>query len=307
MWVKTPNTGRIATALAVTIAVWLFCFGCTTPLNHIGAFSQATADLSKQAAAAYDEVNNTTIERRINDIAAETGTSPDDDTFDAVIGGSNLKTRIALLKGIESYARALSSLSSADFRKEIDSASKDLYGALGKLQDTYATITKNPSPLSTENLAIIATAVDAIGTALAEERRRDALRTVVIQSNPIIQRSMDLFKEEISLLMDFIISNLDTIYTEKLKAYQKESKNLNFNSRVSRLRDVRLSYERMNTTRYLLENLAKASTKIATAHQTLYENVVRNEFTSKELVQEIRDVAELAKTIKEFNDKLKES
>lgn len=291
--------------LAWPIAILLICTGCTTSLNHIGVFSRATADLSKNAAAAYEEVNNTTIERRISDIAAETGTSPDDDTFGAVVGGIDWRARIDLLKGIEAYARALSDLSSADFRKEIDAASKDLYGALGKLQETYATIAKRSSPLTQDNLVSIATAVDAIGTTLAEERRREALRTVVIQANPTIQRSMELFREEISLLKEFVVSNLDTIYTEKLKAYQRESKSLNFNSRVSRLRDVRAAYERMADTRTLLENLTKASAKIATAHQALYENVVRNQFTSKELVNEIKEVAELAKTIQEFNEKLK--
>ncbi len=164
---------------------------------------------------------------------------------------------------------------------------------------------KRSSPLTQDNLVSIATAVDAIGTTLAEERRREALRTVVIQANPTIQRSMELFREEISLLKEFVVSNLDTIYTEKLKAYQRESKSLNFNSRVSRLREVRAAYDRMADTRTLLENLTKASAKIATAHQALYENVVRNQFTSKELVNEIKEVAELAKTIQEFNEKLK--
>lgn len=38
--------------LAWPIAILLICTGCTTPLNHIGVFSRATADLSKNAAAA---------------------------------------------------------------------------------------------------------------------------------------------------------------------------------------------------------------------------------------------------------------
>jgi hypothetical protein len=298
---------RLSLVAACAMAMLLFGYGCTSSLNHIGAFSQATADLSKQAAAAYAEVNATTIERRINDIAAETGAFPDDATFEALIGGADLRTRIALLEGIEAYARALSGLSSADFRKEIDAASKDLYGALGQLQSTYTAIAREPSPLTSDHFAAIATAVDAIGTRLAEERRREALRTVVIQANPVVQTSMKLFEEEISMLSGFILSNLDTIYTEKIKAYQRESKTLSFNSRVSRLRDVRLSYERMTTTQSLLEKLTKASSKIAEAHQTLYETVLRNQFTSKQLVLAIREVADLAQTIKAFNDKLKRS
>ena len=305
MRLQQHRAGGFPLLLALPAALFFFCYGCATPLNHIGAFSRATADLSKNAASAYEEVNNTTIERRINDIAAETGSTLDEATFGAVVGGVDWRTRIDLLKAIEAYSRALSDLSSADFRKEIDAASKDLYGALGKLQGTYATIAKRPSPLTSDNLASIATAVDAIGTALAEERRREALRTVIIQANPTIQRSMELFREELSLLKDFVVSKLDTIYTEKVKAYQRESKSLNFNSRVSRLRDVRSAYERMADTQALLEHLTKAFAKIATAHQALYENVVRNQFTSKALVSEIKEVAELAKTIKEFNDKLK--
>ena len=61
-------------------------------------------------------------------------------------------------------------LASADFRKEIDAASKDLYGSLGELQNTYKVATKEKFPLSGDNLAIIATAIDAIGTAIAENK-----------------------------------------------------------------------------------------------------------------------------------------
>ena len=280
--------------------------GCTTPLNHIGAFSKATADLSKQAASAYEKVNETTIERRINGIAAEVGTSPDDDTFNKLIGGTNLEVRVALLRGIEKYADALGDLASADFRKDIDAATKDLYGALGNLQKSYMAATKSQAPLTNDNLAIIATAVDAIGTTIVEERRRDALRTVVIQANPTIQKSMELFKKELPMLKELIMLNLDTIYTEKVKAYQKEGKNVNFEKRVGMLREIRSSYDQMEASKILIENLSIAATRISDAHNILYVTVEKNEFTSKELVNEIKKMAELAKTIKEFNEELKE-
>ena len=161
---------RTFTAGVIAICLSFHLTGCAvTPLNHVGAFSQASAELAKNTADAYAYVNETTIQRKINDVAAM-GNTPEDKVFEGLIDKSGLAIRISLLRGVEDYSKSLGNLASADFRKEIDAASKDLYGSLGELQNTYKVATKEKFPLSGDNLAIIATAIDAIGTAIAENK-----------------------------------------------------------------------------------------------------------------------------------------
>jgi len=295
---------RTALASATLFAIAIFWAGCAVPLNHVGAFSQASADLAKQAADAYEYVNETTIEQHISDIAADPNLSPDDDTFEKLIVDSDLAARISLLRGVENYAKALGDLASADFRKEIDAASKDLYGSLGKLQNTYASIKKEPLPLSDKDLAIIATAIDLIGTTIAEKQRRAALKTIVIQTNFSIQNAMKLVSSEIPALKSLVLANLDVIWTDKVKAYQKEVMGLSFDQRVAKLRDIRKSYECIDIASRLLDGIVSASRKISDAHAALQEAVKADKFTTEKMVKEIKNLTELAKSIKQFHDKL---
>src|SRR5690606_22922614 len=95
--------------LSIFIAALLLALtGCTsTPLNHVGVFSQASAELAKSAADGYEMINNITIERRLSDIASEADRYPNEDTFKQLITGSSLTTRIRLLRAMETYANAL--------------------------------------------------------------------------------------------------------------------------------------------------------------------------------------------------------
>ncbi len=283
----------------------LFFSGCVSQLNHVGAFSQASADLAKNAAVVYEDVNEITIKRRIFNIAA-TSESPSDDTFDKLIDDANLAVRISLLRNVENYSQALGNLASADFRKDIDSASKDLYGALAGLQTTYTATTKRPLPISNDTFSIIATAVDAIGTAIAENKRREALKTIIIQADPSIQTSMKLVSGEMPILKDFFLANLDTIWTEKVKAYQKEVSKLTFDQRIERLQDIRKAQELTINGSKVFDDLSRASKKIADAHSALRGAVINNQFTTEKLVEEIKTVVELSKSIKDFHTKLLE-
>jgi hypothetical protein len=288
-----------------TLLALILCFvGCASPLNHIGAFSQASADLANTTANSYEFINSSTIDRRLSDIASETNSSPDESTFKGIITDSNLAIRIKLLRGIESYAKALGDLASADFRKDIDAASKDLYGSLGDLQKTYSDATKEELPLSDADLAVIATAVDAIGTAIAEEKRRSALKTVIIQTDPSIQKAMELVSKEISVISEISVANMKAIFTDQVKAYQHESNKLTYERRIAELNNIRKAHDLAEATSGLFKNVVVSSQKIASAHAALLNAVEADQFTSKELVSEIKELVAFSKSTKEFHDKL---
>ena len=106
--------------------------------------------------------------------------------------------------------------------------------------------------------------------------------------------------------LGFVTRLLQTVYAEKLKAYQKESPKLSVDQRVAMLHGIRSAYEQIAVSQALAGDLSQAAGKIATAHQVLYDDVTRNEFTSIGLVREIKEVAELAQSIKQFNTQLQE-
>lgn len=278
--------------------------GCSVPLNHIGAFAKASANLANTTVKSYEFINNSSIERRLSDIASEPGSYPDEETFNKVIGDSDLAVRINMLRGVESYAKALGDLASADFRKEIDQASTDLYGSLGRLQKTYSNATNKKLPLSDNDLAIIATAVDAIGTAIAENKRREALKEVVLKADPSIQMAMTHISAEIQAIKELSVSNMESIFIDKIKAYQHESKNLSYDLRVSRLNTIRKAYDQTKATPKLFVSLIASSKKIAAAHAVLRKTLEGGDFTSDELVGEIKDLAAFAKSTKDYHDKL---
>ncbi len=291
-------------AFGIVVFCLLLASGCATQLNHVGAFSKASADIARCAADAYSAVNETTIERRLADIAADPATTPDVQAFKPLISSTDLGVRISLLKGVEKYADALGDLASADFRKDIDAAAKDLYGALGELQGTYADATGSSLPITNENLAIIATAVDAIGTAIAEKNRRSALRAVVTQADPGIQKAMLLVGDELPEFHSFVLQNLNTVETEMLKAYQKEAPSVSYDVRIERLRSIYRFHQAKEATAQSILDLGAAAKKIADAHALLTKVLSEGRFTSPELVAEIKGLASTAQSFKDFYNKL---
>lgn len=292
--------------LSISIAALLLALtGCTsTPLNHVGVFSQASAELAKSAADGYEMINNITIERRLSDIASEADRYPNEDTFKHLITGSSLTTRIRLLRAMETYANALGELASAQFRKEIDAASSNLYGALDQLQETYAKGTQASPPLTDHQLALIATAVDAIGTAIIEEKRRAALKTIIIQADPMIQQAMRLISMELPALSEYAIASKQTIFTDLIKAYQQEAASISYNERIMKLDQIRITYEEVEAISSLFADLITASKRIASAHSTLRLSVAANKFTSPELISEIKSLTAFAKSTQGFHDQL---
>jgi len=304
---NTIDLAKAGRALTFGVIIALCAAGCATSLNHVGAFSQASADLSKRAADAYEKVNDVTIERRISDIASDPNLSPDNETFKSLITSEEIGLRVSLLQGVGDYATALGDLASADFRKDIDGAAKDLYGALGGLQEAYAKAKGTEVealPVSKEHLAIIATAVDAIGTVIAEHKRRTALKTVVVQADPAIQKALALVGGDLPKFHTYVMTSLDTIETDMLESYDKEAADLSYNARVEKLRRIYQFRQTKNATGKVLTDLGKAGGKIAAAHAALRKAVESGKFTTPELVKEIQGVVTLSKSFKNFYDKL---
>ncbi|OGP68904.1 MAG: hypothetical protein A2031_05920 [Deltaproteobacteria bacterium RBG_19FT_COMBO_43_11] len=287
--------------------------GCaTTSLTQISAFGKATASLADDAKKAFELIDSSTIDRKMYDVAANKSLAPKDVTFEGLFKESDsvkYQIRIAVLEKLGNYAKALDNLATADFRKDIDAASTDLYGSLSGLSATYKKVTDTDLPLKDDQLKLIATAVDAIGTVIVETKRRDAIKTIIIQTDEAVQNAAKLLEVEFgkdSELSKFVHENLTDADGSLRTAYniQKKSPNSTFNLRYEMLVKIRQMYNAAQTSPMLFDNISAGAKKVREAHATLKTAVMKDEFSSAEIAKQIGELVTFAKSVHSYYEKL---
>lgn len=301
--------GNIFKKFPIVIFLSFILASCASnTATHIAAFSKASVEISSQMIKGYQMVEDTTIRRKIVDVAADPTKTPTENTFVGVLDGEeSYKVRMKALNNLRSYSVALGELSSADFRAEIDKASKDLYGSLTGLSATYKKVTGKEAALKIEDLAIISTAIDAFGSAIVEKKRRNAIKQIVINADPTIQEISTLLKDELSTFINFVKANLFTIEAETRKSYQKEAIKLGFENRIKVLVKIQKLQKQVSEVEKFFKSLGIASAKLGKAHSTLRIAVEKNTYTTPELVEQIGELVDFAKSIKKFHKDLTSS
>lgn len=300
---------RLIIVLRSGILLGFFLVGCTSvnPTEQIGAFAEATKVYSTQAAAAYQDINNVTIERRVADLStmndpAMVGSSLEDDqTFEPFIEGADLGIRLQLLQALGNYAQGLGELASADFKKDIDTAAQQLGGAFKRLSDTVAAVDTSSTPISDAEAGAITAIVSAFGNAIAEQKRRDAIKEVVIKFNPVVQDAARILsKGEWSSLGDIAGINYNILYALDVMAYKAEQTKLSNAQRRQRLADIARRYSIKQGTKPLFAALVKSAVEVGDAHQTLYDAVSNNQFSSEEFASQIAELSSLVQSLSAF-------
>lgn len=284
--------------------VFVTLTGCVNPSNHIDAFFKASAQLSTEAKKGYELVKDTSFERKFYSTAADlTADLGKDDvykqTFELAFEKA-LNIRITALEAIQEYASALSDLSSAEFRDDLDKSAKELNGALNGLNSTV-TLIAGKKIISGQTLGIIATAVDAIGATIQEKKRREAIKEIVIQSDPSIQEIAAAIKEEYALFQPLIERNLSTIQTEMIKEYERKKGDWSLQKRVTYLKRIKDRTQSIARLPQYSKKLAEACEKLGEAHGILNKSVSSGEFSARAIVKQIGEMAQLAKSIKKFH------
>jgi hypothetical protein len=304
---------RMQTALRTAVLSGLLLAGCTSvnPTEQVGVFAEATRAYSSQAADAYQDINSVTVERRIADLATENNSTTvgsrlvDERPFEPFLEGADLGTRLELLQGLGNYAQGLSELTTADFKKEIDAAAQELGGAFKSLSGTVAAASGGSAPLSDVEAGAVTAAVSAFGNAIAEQKRRAAIKEVVIKFNPIIQDTSRLLAAgEWSALSDLQGVNYEVLYTEDVKAYQAEQGKLSNAQRRQRLQEISRSYAAAQSAKHFFEDLQNSAIAVGTTHQALYDAVSSNRFSSEELANQIADLSSLVQSLSAFRARL---
>jgi hypothetical protein len=294
-----------ATALVVLLVVTAALAACQTPTKQVAAFGKATRQLTENARNAYDQVHEATVQRKIFALAAEPSRSPTDETFEGLLRQEQQALKMKLLKNLGDYAEALGTLSTADSGKDMEKASKELYGSVAGLNGTYQKLTKKTDPLIPESeLELFATAVDGIGTFLVEHKRRKAIRTIVNGAHTGVEKASELLAQELPPLGPIVRLDLDTTETELVKAYQKSAPKMSLARRVAALEEIRVVNRAKNEAIPLFEKLGKAAAQVGTAHAKLKEAANAGDYTSADFIAAIGQLRDYAESINEFRESL---
>jgi hypothetical protein len=307
------NMNRIATCSMLMVCLLLTCTGCSTPsLSQIKQFGSASSSLGEQARKAFDLAATASVDRKIYDVAADSTKGPTDDTFQGIFSGDkaeSLALRLRVLDALANYSGALQKLAEADLATGIDTASKDLNGSLIALRATYQKASGKSLPLTDADIGIISTAIDAIGKAVVEAKRRSAIKTIIITSDGAVQKAAELITSDLgsnSDLASFVKETVSNSRGSVQQAYNSErgKSSSTFESRYTMLLRARQLYDTEMGTPAFFTSVSKGADSAAKAHNALLTAVKDNKFSSQEVAVFIGDLQNYVKSVEAFYNSL---
>lgn len=297
--------------------------GCgSVSLSQVKQFGAASSALGDHARKAFDLAATASTDRNIYDVAADPKKGPTDATFQGlftgdsgVLGGKDKAERLALrlrvLDQLASYSSALQRLAEADFDKEIDAAAKDLNGSLVGLRDSYRKASGSDLPISDADLGIIATAVNAIGKAVVEAKRRAAIKTTIVKADPAVQKATGLIVADLgreSELASFVQQALSNSRGSVQQAYnlERERPGSTFEARHALLVRARQLYDAEIGTPPFFAAVSDGAAATGKAHAALRRAVEGDDFSSAEAARLIGELEAQVKSVQAFYKSIRE-
>jgi hypothetical protein len=299
---------RLHKVLAVLVLSMLAGAGCATAsLSQVKQFGAATTSLGANTRKAFDLASAASTDRQIYSVASNPKESPKDADFVGLFGqgpiADTLKLRLRVLDQLTSYSAALQQLAAADVGAEIDSAAKDLNGSLVGLRDTFKKATSKDLAITDAGIGIVSTAIDAIGKAVVEKKRRSALKETITMADPAVQQVTSLIAHDFGPATDLAIFVKQTIINTRgsvLVAYNLERSRATFEARLVLLDRMRQLYEAESTVEPMFGAIGKGATAAGKAHAALKSAVDNKDFSSEEAAVWIGELTTYAKSINEF-------
>ncbi len=282
--------------IALGFITVLFFAGCSsTPTGNIEAFGNATKGVTEKIDGVIKEYNAENINNELTKLAQHKRpiTTSSLEPVEKVLIGEADKKKYALYKAnyaLGSYADALAGLAKSGSREEIDLAAAKLYGSLHGFNEQYKTLRgTNDNLIKDETSASIGKAIAAIGGLYAEKKRGDAIKEIVIQADPYIQKIGDVIIKE--LLKGVIEERLYTIKHTELSGYIKDYNSkvgtASFSDKRKRLSGIYEKYLAMQSSSASVSQAIKAIGEVQKAHSTIKKDLERGEFSSKDIVAAI--------------------
>ncbi|MGN5130061.1 hypothetical protein ACTG13_10485 [Aeromonas hydrophila] len=292
--------------------------GCgTISLNQVSQFGVASAELNESAKHAFNLIDQVTVDRQLYSIASDIKTGPTDASYNGLFDtgegdaqakkiSEHLRLRLEALDALSGYSSALKKIVEAESSADIDSASLELNTSLTELKDRYEASQKY-SKIDTETINILSTTVNAIGKSVIEERKRTALKAIIIRTDPVIQETAILISRDLGSNTELARYTYESISNTRgsiQTAYNLEKKSNSFESRYALL----LRAKEINTAEKsvpgFFDAVSKGANAIAKTHAAMRKVVEQDQFSSAEIGASLAELKKQAKSVRDFQNSL---
>ena len=205
-----------------------------------------------------------------------------------------------MLDELVNYSAALEALASKDASADIKNAATTLDTNLNALGKDYNSLAGGGWPLTKGDTAILATVVKGLGDAWALHLREDAIRKVVLKSDPAVQKASALLKRE----FDSMGPTVGGIYAQAqvtyMDAYEKKKGAMNPAETVTYGDMIKKVHDRIDEAPAFYTKVAASCAKVGTAHAKLRTSVQTKQFISKDFIDSVKQLNAYAQDTKKF-------
>jgi hypothetical protein len=296
--------GETTKFIRLTFVVLIFLNACSTPLQPIKDFGTASRSIGTTARDAYKQFDKEVAEAKYK--TALLHREPiNPDTFTGILTkNKRLAIREAMLDELVNYATALDALATKDASADIKDAATKLDSNLNALGKDYDSLAGGGWPLTKGDTAILATVARVIGDAWVLHVREDAIRKVVLKSDPAIQKVSALLRRE----FQSIGPTVGSIYVQTeiafTHAYDQEKGAMNPAERSTYGDEIKRVNDRVNEAPVFYKKVADSCAGVGTAHAKLRASVQANQFLSKDFTDSVKQLTAYAQDTKKFYDGL---
>jgi hypothetical protein len=284
--------------------------GCASDeLGPVRSFSTSASSFVTEANAALVTIDDSYIQRNIAKVAS--GDSElTDDVFKGVLAGDpGVAAAKAALTALGRYADSINALASADYASQIDTAATNLYGSLTDIEKNAGNLAPAAPKISDSDLGLLATAIKAIGTAVAQRRQAEAIRTAIVIADPVVQTIASGMAKIFGDLRSSstYTKNLDIIYTAEFTAYKREvaSPRIPYSEKVSRLDELDAAYVANQDADAFLSKLSASATALGVAHAKIKQSLTGPSSKSADMIRTIGQLQSFVNDLKTFDTSLK--
>lgn len=334
----TRQFNRIAVS---GIAAVLLSACTSTPSNQISDYGTAVKNLTTQIDAVIQETNQISIEyqlQTINNYALKSAkqerlegrcefvlSSIDSQTANTdsqgnqctSVGKKTLKDIAPVYQeaeikklfiyranqALKGYGQALQQLNDAASAEQVTAATIKLDNALIGVYNEYENLSGNDqyNQQFNDSLDIVSTAVVAIGRTIIESKRKKAIKQIVTQADPWIQKLTEQMAAELKKQRaDNLVTSInDTILRYKITRFNDLARANKLKPEKSRkmLDEIYADWTTYSTRKMKSETLVKAVQGIGKSHKTLLQEVEKDVFSSSEISHTVSELTDFYKQL----------
>jgi len=304
------------------MAVAMLMLGCTSaPSNQVGAFAQSSLAISEQVDTVFDEFNNASLERQFTDVAANYKGDFAQRFNQQLLAQINAplsaakKRELAIYRAnqaLSQYATALSELSNAAVSQDIDAASIELYGTLISFNAQYQLINGSESTLfDDESMATIQAAISAIGSEVVEQKKRRALKVIIISAGDRIDKVCNVIIEQLTNagVADGIAASRKYVLLKQIEEYRLLSKkgSSKLKARTKEVKRLWQLQQALINTHSLVTASIDGVKEIQSAHKVLVAELTQDRYASVAITNAIGRLQHINTHFKALGTSLVES